>query len=328
MKEKVLKVVMRELLELQQKNMRIIWHGGEPTLTGIGFYKKMLDIQNSLITEGNSINHSIQTNGVRINQKWADFFKENDFRVGISIDGPEDIHDSQRKLLNGKGTFDKVLRAVSILQSTEVPLGVVCVVTKRSLRDPGKMLDFFCDNRIFNINFLPTGDFNTGGKLTDYSLTPEEWGYFLIEVFDKWISKDDPRVKIQILNSFLQGLIGGVPNLCVCKKDCTNFISINNDGRVFFCGRFMGNDEFFLGDIIKQKMCDIINGESLLGLSENISSIKQECLNCEWLNICNGGCPNHRYFPDKNVSSPYYFCKSTKMILNHMSLVLPQYLHP
>lgn len=178
---------------------------------------------------------------------------------------------------------------------------------------------------LFRLNFSPTADFDGNGNLTDYSLTADEWGRFLIDIFDAWLEKDDVRVKIQLLDSFLQGLIGGGPGICVCQKDCTNFVSVDHDGSVFFCGRFLGDPEFKLGQITQQSLLDILNGQRIKEISHEISYMKPECLSCEWRNICNGGCPSHYYSASNKFKNPYYFCKSMKMILSHMNLFLSQY---
>ncbi len=325
MTEDILLSIMTGLAKLKQPHMRFIWHGGEPTLAGIKFYEKVVKIQNSVFSNEQSITNSIQTNGVNINESWVDFFRTNNFNVGVSLDGPDYIHDSQRTLINGKGTFQRVLDSINLLRSGNVPIGTVCVVTKTSLPHVKEIFKFFHKEGIFRMNFLPTGDFDYDGQLSDYSLTPEEWGNFLIEIFNVWMETDDPRVKIHILDSFLQGLIGGKPNACVCRKDCTNFIAIDNQGLVFFCGRFMGNEEFLMGDITKESIYDIIDGDKSSSISQEVSRVKPECIGCNWLSICNGGCPNHRYFPNKSISDSYYFCKSTKIILNHMDSVLSKH---
>lgn len=318
MPNSVLEALTRGFVVLKQPRVRFIWHGGEPLLAGIPFYEKALEFQRVYFSSDCRVINSFQTNGIGINKKWAEFFKANRFRIGISVDGPEFLHDHYRKFKNGTGTFQGVLKAIRILQRHNVPLGVITVVTKVNLSYPKEIFDLFYKNNLFRLNFSPAGDFDAKGRLLDYSLSPNEWGEFLIRIFDIWLERDDPRVRIQLLDSFLQGLIGGKPEACVCQKDCTNFISIDSDGSVYFCGRFLGNPDFLIGNLSCRPLSEILNGPELRKISERVSQEKEECFQCEWSKICNGGCPSHRYKHNQGLTARYYFCESTKMILTHM----------
>lgn len=327
MSDAVLRSLIGNLVALQQPHIRFIWHGGEPTCAGLDFYQRAVQLQVDSFTENQRFTNSIQTNGVEIDRDWAEFFKLNRFRVGISLDGPAVIHDLHRQFPNGRGTFGRVLKSIELLQSHGVPIGIVTVVTKTSLSHVREIFDCFYSLGLHRLNFSPTGDFNDEGNLCSYSLTPEEWGLFLIELFDVWLEKDDQRVKIQLIDSFLQSLIGGKSTICICRRDCTDFISIDHNGEVYFCGRFLGNPEFRLGNLQESSLAEIVTDTKLKSISRKVSYIRPECSRCEWLAACNGGCPDHRYLPHRALDAPYYFCKSTQMILSHMRAKLSQYQH-
>lgn len=318
--------LIKDLASLNQPRMRFIWHGGEPTLAGIQFYEKVVEFQSDYLEPGKRIVNSIQTNGTTLNRAWAEFFRKNRFRVGISLDGPRVLHDAQRKTISGKGTFNRIMESIDLLRSFDVPIGIVAVVTKSSIGRAKEAFDFFYGRGLYRLNFSPAADFDNSGKLLGYSLTPEEWGEFLIDLFDVWLQKDDSRVKIHILESLLQSLIGGKPTICTYFKDCTRFFSVDYNGDIYFCGRFLGNTNLRLGNINESSLNEIIAGAKLREISGLVSFMRQECIGCEWSNACNGGCPSHRYSPGQKLDAPYYFCESTKIILNHMKARLQPYL--
>ena len=172
----------------------------------------------------------------------------------------------------------------------------------------------------------PLADFDEYGNLIHYSVSPEEWGKFLIEYFDAWIKKDDPRIKIQLFDSLLQSLLGGEPTVCICQRNCTNFVSIDYDGSIYFCGRFLGDKRFYLGNLKECNLNQILKQETFRRISESVSWVRPECRKCKWLRACNGGCPDsRRYKYGHNVRGRYYFCESMKMILSHMEALLSQY---
>lgn len=323
--ENLLSSILRNISSLKQIHSRFIWHGGEPTLAGLEFYKQVIAFQKEFFPSGYQLINSIQSNGVLINRNWARFLKANKFRVGISLDGPRSIHDANRQFPNGKGTFDCVMNAIEILRDEGISVGVVSVISKQSLPHVQEIFDFLYTQGINRLNFSPLVDFDSKGILKDYAITPIEWGQFLIKIFDLWIKKDDPQVKIQLIESLLQGLIGGKPTLCVCKKDCSNFISIDYEGTLYFCGRFLGNSQFKLGKIPEQTIEEILDGDPLDRISSEIRDLSSQCKSCKWLHICNGGCPDHRYILSKDISGISYFCHATKMILDHMEATIKKF---
>ena len=328
MREEILEKVIIGLANLPQRQIKFIWHGGEPTLASLDFYQKVVDLQKRYFSHDYRIINSIQTNGSLLDEKWLEFFKENGFRVGISLDGPKEIHDAHRKFKNGKGTFDLVFQNVQRIQEKGISFGIVSVVTKESLLFAREIFDFFSSAKIFKLNFSAASDFDSKGNLLDYAITSEEFGKFMIEIFDLWAKKDDPQIKEQLLDSFMQGLIGGRPMVCTCKRDCSDFVSIDKNGMVYLCGRFLGKRQFRIGNLQKQTYEEMLASRKFKSLVKAMTYERKECLECEWENICNGGCPDHRLRPYGSLNSPYYLCKATKMILEHMSAELKKYKIP
>lgn len=311
MTEKTVMMIFNKLAILPQKRIRIIWHGGEPLLAGIDFFEKALLAQEKY--PGKFIN-LIQTNGTLIIPSMADIFKKGKFNVGVSIDGPKLINDSFRKRSDGKGTFDDIMKGIKTLQMAGVEVGVVSVVTNQSADEAKKIFDFFYDNNLFKMNFSPCTD---AGK---YSISNASWAKFLWEIFNLWLEKDDTRVKIVPIESFVQGLVGGRPTVCYYKKDCSNFLSIDYDGTVYACGRTLGNKDFRIGNILHQDFQDMLGGDDFCRIRKNTITPSNKCINCKWQSICNGGCPLQRTGDNMH----YCFCETMKILLPKMNKVIQQ----
>lgn len=316
----VLEKLMVACKDLNQQTIKFIWHGGEPLLMGLEFYKSALNLQNTLLPQDFKIRNSIQTNGVLLNDSWAEFLVRNKFRVGISLDGPRRIHDKHRVDARERGTFKFVVNAIDRLKKHDCEVGVISVVTKDSIGNEKEIFDFLYSNELYKMNFSPLVDESTIVS----SLLPEDFANFMIRIFDLWFGKNDERVKIQLLDSFLQGLIGGKATVCWCQEDCSNFLSVNFNGDVYFCGRFMGFEEFKLGNITKDSLGVILNSQKYCDLKKVLLPRNETCKSCRWLSICNGGCAFHGYDMTQKKFSRHYFCEATQKILTHMEKVVKE----
>ena len=317
--------ILRRLIQgcstLPQGKIRFIWHGGEPLSAGIDFYKQVFKLQKHFLKDKKVIN-TMQTNATLITEGWRDFFKENfPHGVGISLDGPEYIHDLYRRYSSDKGTFNKVLDGINLLKQAGIKIGILAVVTKQSVKYPKEIFAFLLSLglQLSGLQFNPCVEYGKDGRVTDYSLSPEEYSRFMIEIFDLWMKTGNPRIKIKSLYNMLEWFImGRQPSLCMYKRDCSNYICVGPDGSVYHCGRFFQNSEFKIGDLRSESLTRIVNSKNRIRISNLISSIKKECVSCRWLNFCNGGEPCHRYNAGGSLSSPYYFCEATKQTLEYI----------
>jgi len=321
MRLEVAKRIVSCISQLDSSHINFIWHGGEPLLAGIPFYEMVYNLQRNYL-KGKELSNSFQTNGTLIDEKWALFAKKCRFTFGISLDGPRNIHNLNRVFPNGGGTFDRVMEGVQILRKKKINPGIISVVTKSSVGRASDIFGFFTENNLYKINFSPCAE-KKEGDLCTFSLTPEEWSQFMIEIFDEWIERDDPAIKVQLLESLFQGLIGGKPTLCSCTKDCSSYIAVNANGDLYLCGRFLGVDEFKIGNIMQHDLIDILCSEKYTFLNTKSSEIKKECCECQWESICNGGCTYYRYV-NGSIDSLYYFCSSMKKLLSHMKEEIDQ----
>lgn len=302
---KVLKEIFFNFSNLEQEEIEIIWHGGEPLLAGKIFFGNVLEEESKI---NKKIVNIIQTNGTLLDQEWARILKRGRFRVGISVDGPEDMHDFYRVSKLGRPTFKLVKRGIAAVKDLGVPIGPISVITKGSISRAKEIFSFLYNSGLKKMNFSPCPDIGES-----YAITGKEYGEFLLAIFEEWMKLDDPDVKIVPLSSFMQVLVGGHPTVCYYKDDCSNFLSIDSDGSVYVCGRSVGIESRKIGNVKDESLGNILKSEKYLSIKRDMSSISSECKTCEWLSVCNGGCPLHR--DDKRR---YLLCDAVKLVLPEM----------
>jgi uncharacterized protein len=317
MDESILRKLIKEALESKPPINKFLWHGGEPTLAGLDFFKKVVQLQARYGPGEDSVKNFIQTNGTTLDDDWVNFLKDHKFHVGISLDGPKAIHDVYRRDKMNSGTFGSVMEGVRKLKDAGVPLGIVCAVTKQSLNKAEELLSFFTAMGLFRINFSPVADLSEEGRLLPYSVTPKEWGQFLVDLFDSWIKLDRKEVKIQPLDSLIRVCLKGSANLCVLRRDCGKFMSVDLNGEVYVCGRFLGNSNFSIGNLNSSSLCQIIKSERCENVVGRVTELPEECVCCEWCNVCNSGCAYYRFMNDSQRNRPY-FCQAMKTIIPHL----------
>lgn len=308
---------LNKIINSGLKYIKILWHGGEPLLAGISFFKKAVNIQNQIKKKLKNevvIVNSIQTNGTLLNDEIVKFLKENKFNVGISLDGFEEIQNFHRKMKNGEGSYSKVINGINLLQKYKVNFGVVSVVTKKSLKHPKQIFSFFTDKNIFNIHFLPYAEIDRNNNILDvYSITAEEYGDFLEEIFEYWKELDNPLIKVRIIDNFLQGFLCGKVELCTFARSCNSHILIEEDGDVFVCGRNANNNDFFVGNILNNSLQELLQSDKFKKVSDSLNSLSESCQDCSIVNLCKGGCGYFKFLLGCDDKKDY-FCESYKRL--------------
>jgi uncharacterized protein len=276
--------------------VEFIWHGGEPLLMGIQFYEKVVELQKRYRREGQTIMNSLQTNGTLISQEWVDFFKANDFKVGVSLDGPPEVHNANRIFRNGQGSFEQVMRGIRLLKENGVEFGVLAVITKETVRlGAKKFLDFFIENGIFSIGILRQRPALIIGR-TD-ALPREEFDKFAIELFDYWYSLDDPRIRIREFDAILSRILSARSGVCIFNGDCVGkYLGITPVGDVYHCDKFMFDERYKLGNVREQTFEEMLNpmNPKLIRIRLEFEGTKKS-ISCKYSKICNYGCPEDRY---------------------------------
>lgn len=299
--------------------VNFIWHGGEPLLAGLDFYKKAVLLQEKCNRRGIKIYNSLQTNGSLVNEVWIDFLKETGFNVGISLDGPKQIHEKQRPLANGLSSYNSVMKTLRMLQENEIPYGVLSVVTENTLKiGPTRMFNFMLKNGINTFSFLQERPNYISEQETGFvspKINLSMFNSFLQEVFDLWYKQNDPSIRIRDFTCILKMLFGGKSTICSYSGDCLgNDLCIDVNGDVYPCDRYIGDEKHKMGNIIFDDFEKIKTSPKLRHLIDINQERLTEHKHCKWFSICKGGCPFYAFLNDQTISSNEKNCAMAQLI--------------
>lgn len=312
MQREVLEKITREILEQQTQGVRFMWHGGEPLLAGVDFFKKALKYQAQYRRAGQVIQNSIQTNGTLLTPNWTQFFKTHGFRTGVSFDGPPTVHNSQRPFKDGRNSWKKVVEGIWSLRAACIPSGIICTVTNRT--PPAReILRFFFSLGIKHIHFKAL---EATARKSDH-LPPDKYADFMIEAFDFLLELDDPQIDITALTSFALGSLGGKPILCEHTQGCLSYISVEWDGSIGPCDLLYDYEPF--GNITESSLQEILAGKKYQSFIRKVQNVSTQCKECQWWGRgCMGGCLRETSFDANGVRLPDRFCQARQKILAHM----------
>ncbi|UCG04584.1 MAG: anaerobic sulfatase maturase [Candidatus Heimdallarchaeota archaeon] len=293
------------------------WQGGEPTLMDVKFFEKAIQYQKIFNKHGIKVQNTLQTNGTLLTKDWARFFKKHNFLIGISIDGPSDLHDEYRVDNKGNPTFDQVISGLDNLKKYKVDFNILtCVHTSnvdypldvyRSLRDElgGEF-----------IQFIPIVETNGSGSISDFSVTGRQYGSFLQIVFKEWVKHDVGRVYVQIFEVSLAAWLNLPLNLCILAPTCGNALALEHNGDIYACDHFV-TPQYFRGNLFSQSLRNIVNSQEQKEFGLNKSKLPLECQQCEVRYVCNGGCPKNRLIKtDEEGVGMNYLCEGYKMFFS------------
>lgn len=304
-------------------DINFAWQGGEPTLLGLDYFKKVVEIQKKVAgLDYHKVSNSFQTNGILINQEWCDFFRENNFLVGISVDGDEQQHNTYRRTRSGKGTYSIVKDTISLMISNGVMVNALCVLNNVNVKQPLRTYEAIKALGIKHIQFIPLVEKHvrgaekiiatTGSFVTEKSVGAVEYGRFLVEVFEEWREHDFREVIINDFESYLSILIHQVPLNCFSMSNCGSNLVVESDGSVYSCDHFVEHD-YRLGNVNQFEFEKLVQKKQ----HKNFKSLNQkssDCFSCEWLKLCQGGCPAHRDKMNKNAN---HLCAGYKLFFEH-----------
>lgn len=321
MSNDLLEIYIRQHIEATTGELIMFsWHGGEPLLRGIDFFRKVAAIQKKYIPPGKSLINGVQTNGTLLNDEWCSFFSEENFLVGISIDGPEIFHNRFRITNNATGTFSNVINGYRLLQKHKITTEILCVVNSVNSLFPSEVYSFFKSLDARFISFLPLVEPKKDlfACVTTRSVSADDFGRFLITIFDEWKDNDIGKIKIQIFEEALQTAFDNEHTLCVFKKNCGGVPVIEWNGDFYICDHFV-NIENLLGNILEKPVSYFLDSEKQLtfGMAKS-KTLPEYCLKCEVLTMCNGECPKNRFLktPD-GENGLNYLCAGYKMFFKH-----------
>lgn len=271
------------------------WHGGEPTLAGIPFFEKATALEKKYCPEGWEIWNNLQTNGLLIDDAWADFLIREHFDIGISIDGAGWLHDLHRKDTAGDGTYDRITQAVRRLQAAGIQPDLLCTVSAETAKTGAETYRALRELGTGWMQFIPIVERKEDGQLTEESVSPEGYGEFLKDVFAQWFFHDLDTQGVQFFNETAAALAGNAPRLCNMRRTCGDVIVVERDGHVYACDHFV-DQKHLLGSVLNDSLSDLVLGEKqrLFGEAKQ-SNLTEECKACPYLNACGGGCLKHRF---------------------------------
>ena len=335
MSDEMLEQFTREYIEAQTMNQVLFtWHGGEPLLRSIDFYRKALSLQQKY-AGGRRIDNVIQTNGTLLTDEWCEFFAQNHWLVGISIDGPQPDHDHYRLTAAGKPSWEKVMQGIKLLKKHGVEWNAMAVVNAYNANHPLEFYRFFKENGCQFLQFTPIVERLTRHEdgrtlasladkdeisLSEASVAPEQWGYFLCAIFDEWVRKDVGKIFVEIFDCTLANWMGISPGICAYSKECGHAGVMEHNGDVYSCDHFVF-PEYKLGNIRDHSLIDMLYGEQQQEFSRlKHRSLPRQCKECDMEFACHGECPKNRFMKDKYGDSGLnYLCPGYYHYYQHVA---------
>lgn len=320
MEVEILEETIKQAMSQSSTEIYFGWQGGEPTLMGLDFFRQAVYFQQKYGTH-QSVCNGFQTNGLLLSQDWARFFRTYNFLVGLSLDGPEHVHDWHRRHFTGRGSWSKVVEAAKLLLDSGVATNALVVVNDYSVRFPEEIYEFLKNLGLTYMQFIPClePDAENSAKPASFSVPAEQYGDFLLRLFELW--KADflggrPSIYIRNFESLLFAFAGLTPPDCTLHKECGDYVVVEHNGEVFSCD-FYVQPEWKLGNVKEKRLVDMLNSASQRKFGRQKSVLPDECKKCKWLLYCRGGCPKERgYQPEPEKS---YFCRSYQRFLQQAS---------
>ena len=308
MSDELLEDFIRKYIGAQTSpHVLFTWHGGEPLMRPLSFYRRAVELQRKYAA-GRVVENSLQTNGTLLTDEWCRFFRDNNWLIGISIDGPEKWHDACRRTRSGKPSFANVMRGIDLLNKHGVEWNAMAVANSTNADHPEEFYDFFRGIGCQYLQFTPVVERITThadgrhlaavedeARLAPFSITPGAWGRFLCGVFDRWVRQDVGRLFVQLFDATLANWVGEQPGLCSMAKVCGHAAAIEHNGDVYSCDHYVF-PQYRLGNISRDSLIDMMYGEkqTRFGLDKQ-ARLTRQCRECSYLFACNGECPKNRF---------------------------------
>ncbi|HWB97322.1 MAG TPA: anaerobic sulfatase maturase [Bryobacteraceae bacterium] len=295
-------------------NSVFAFQGGEPTLAGPAFFEKLVELQQRYGRSGHSVSNALQTNGILLDERWCRLFKEYNWLIGISIDGPEEVHDLYRFNKEGRGTWKRVMQGIETMKKHGVEFNVLCVLSQANVNKPKEIYKFFRSLGIDYIQYIPLSEFDGLGQPLPYTIRPEQYGRFLCETFDLWWP-ERRKVRIRYFDNIAEALAGQKPGNCTMHETCDSYVVVEYNGDVYPCDFFV-EESWKLGNINLDSWAEIARRQRRYQFAASKTIPHSECQVCTYQSICHGGCPKHRHDPRRKFEDLDYFCSAYKMIFD------------
>lgn len=345
MADELLETYIRQTIEGQRSpQITIAWQGGEPTLMGLDFFRRSIELEQKYLRSGQTIQNTLQTNGIKLDDEWCEFFREHDFLIGLSLDGTREMNDAYRVDKSGEGTFDRVVSAARLMQKHKVEFNVLTTVHAANADHPLQLYRFLRDDLGTKyIQFIPIVERTTpeliqiankgwgdklkdrplylqaGNQVTDRSVKSEQWGRFLIAIFDEWVKRDVGTVYVQMFDAALASWVGAPATMCIFSETCGTAVSLEHNGDVYSCDHYVEPD-YLLGNIKQTPLVQLVGSKEQIEFgNDKRDTLPQYCLDCDVRFACHGECPKNRFIqtPDGEPGLNY-LCAGYKAFFEHI----------
>lgn len=315
MTDGVLEAFIRSFIEAcPGPTVHFVWHGGEPTMAGIDFYRRAVELQRHYLPAGLECRNSLQTNGTLIDERWARFIAENKFAVGLSLDGPAAIHDLGRPDRHQRGSHGRAVGGLLLLREYGVDSDVLCTVNARTTDSPRDLYHYFLDVGVRWLQFIPVVRRAPNGGVDELSVRPDAYARFLTTIFDEWVRYDIERITIQDFVIAMFVAMGRPPQLCVASMTCGDVLAVEHDGGVYSCDHFVDTDHY-PGNVITNGVGGPFGSPAQRDFGMSKALLPDQCIGCDVLAFCRGGCPKDRLDGTPAIN---YLCEGYRGFFQHV----------
>ena len=308
MSDETLEKLIRSYLATDQPNYSFGWQGGEPTLMGVEFFKKVVEMQKTHGKPGALVSNGLQTNVTLIDDEFAAHLAEYNFLVGASIDGPADIHNTYRLNGAGKGSHDAVMAGVAALNRHKVEYNALILVSTANVDRPDEVYDYLTDMGVLYHQYIPCVEFDGAGNPLPYTISGRQWGTFLTRIFERWISSDTRRVSIRDFDAILQHMVNGTYSMCVHGGYCASYFVVEFNGDVYPCDFFVEKSKR-LGNVSKDTWEDLQRSPRYHSFAKQKSLWNEKCSKCAYLRFCSGDCLKQRFYGPREPQNLSWLCE-------------------
>ena len=303
-------------METEQPNYSIGWQGGEPTLMGVDFFREVVNFQKSYGRPGAIVSNGLQTNATLIDDEFAEFFGEYKFLIGVSIDGPEELHDVYRRNATANGTHTDVLRGIDALARHKVEYNALILVSSANVEHPRTVYRYLVDNGMLFHQYIPCVEFDDNGAALSYTITAEQWGKFLIGIYDEWVQHDTRRVSVRDFDAVIGQMVTGQYSMCVQGGKCTSYFVVEHNGDVYPCDFFVERSKR-IGSVLRESWADMQQSRKYESFGGKKSEWNEACVRCPYLRYCSGDCLKQRFHSGRDSSALSWLCAGWQDFYRH-----------
>ena len=317
MSDEILEKMISSYMQTNQNlNYSFGWQGGEPTLMGLDFFKKIIELQKKYAPPGATVSNGLQTNTTLISEEMAKFFGEYKFLLGVSLDGPEYLHDKYRKTIGDTPTYHLVMRGIEYLKRYNVEFNILTLINNETVKKPKEIYNYLKKNEFYFHQYIPCVEFGENNKPLPYSISGKEWGNFLCDLFDEWIKEDKRKISIRLFDSIIEYLVYGRYNVCYMNNNCCQYFVVDYDGNVYPCDFFVRND-LVLGNIKTSNWNDFLKSPIYLQFGKQKAIWNKNCGTCPFIQLCNGDCQKFRLGGSSTSRTLSRLCQGWKIFYAH-----------